>query len=180
MSSDRNLQIKFSKLFEFIRTYKEQSNSSEQLGKKFKEIRVEINQSLNKNFPLSEDQESDAIYFIMELLEKLNLDYHLAGVTASTKDEIITREELCIFIEFSNTSSIELDDIDEIFDSTSYELVAALRTEPAHYSSIIKAKDGYWYKCNDAKVSKLLKTFQPASLEDDQRIFLVGYRKNLH
>ncbi|MGL4348530.1 MAG: hypothetical protein ACRCSV_03635 [Chlamydiales bacterium] len=181
ISSDSNLQKGFPKLFEFIKTYKEKSESSEHLGTKIKEIRVEVNKHLGKNFVPSEETEADAITFILELFEKLNLSYYITGITASRndqiKDSIIKREEPCIFIEPQKISSIDLD-IEEIFDSTPYELIAVLRAEPAHYSSLIKSNDGYWYKCNDNKVSQLLRVFQTTMLENDHRTFLIGYRKN--
>lgn len=181
MSSDANLQKAFPKLFEFIKTYRERSESSEQLGKKLQEIRIELNKHLGNRFLASENEEEDAKNFIIQLFEKLNLDYCITGVTESRndqiKDSISTLQEPCIFIEPHNISTRDLD-IDEIFDSTSYELVGVLRTEPAHYSSLIKANNGYWYKCNDGKVSKLLRTFQSTTLEDDRGTFLIGYRKN--
>lgn len=181
MSSDSNLQKTFPKLFEFIKTYRERSESSEQLGRKLEEIRIELNKHLGNGFLASENEEADAKQFITELFEKLNLDYYITGFTQSRneqiKDSIITLQEPCIFIEPHNISTRDLD-IDEIFDSSSYELVGVLRTEPAHYSSLVKANNGYWYKCNDGNVSKLLRTFQPTTLEDDRGTFLVGYRKN--
>lgn len=181
MSSDPNLQNHFPKLFEFIKIYREKPESSEQLGSKIKEIRIEINKHLGKQFSPSENEEGDAMKFIMELFEYLNLDYHLTGYLETRSEHInesiIALKQQCIFI---NPESIQKEnlDIEDIFDSTPYEAVAVLRAEPAHYSSQIKAANGHWYQCNDHKISKKLTVFQSASVENDPSILIVGYRKN--
>lgn len=181
MSSDPNLQNHFPKLFQFIKIYREKPESSEQLRSKIKEIRIEINKHLGKQFSPSESEEGDAMKFIMELLEHLKLDYYLIGYFETRNEQIkqsISRlQEPCIFINPESVPKEDLD-IEDIFDSTPYEAVAVLRGEPAHYSSQIKAADGHWYQCNDHKISKKLKVFQSASVENDPSILIVGYRKS--
>ena len=176
-----NLQDQFPKLFEFIKTYREKPESSDQLGSTIKEIRSEINKCLGKQFSPSENEEGDAMKFIMELFEYLRLDYYLTGYEETRneqiKESISVLQQQCIFINPESIPKKNLD-IDDIFDSTPYEPVAVLRAEPAHYSCQIKASDGSWYQCNDQKITKKLTFFQASSVEHDPSILIVGYRKN--
>lgn len=181
MTKDSKLQECFPKLFEFIKIYREKPESCEELGLRIKEIRVEINKHLGKQFSVLETEEADAMQFIMELLDYLKLDYRIEGFLATENEQInrkiSTLKEQCIFINPQMVPRKYLD-VEHMFESTPYEPVAVIRAEPAHYSSQVKASNGYWYNCDDRKISKKATVFQSLVLEDDPSTLIVGYRKS--